>query len=722
VTSTGSSAEQRASSDWTLPRLKAAVASVPMAVWVAALVVASTVGRFLVARGVEAPFIFQDELLYSELAKSLGTSGHFALRGVPGLAGLSPVYPILISPAYALFTHVPDAYSAAKLLNAFYVSLAAVPAYLVARRLVAPVHALFAAVLVLAVPDLLLVGTLMTENAFYPIFLLWFVVLVRMLERPTIVNQIAVLVLILLAYETRPQALLLAPALLTAVVTMVVADATSSRSWQTLVERARGYWVTLLLVVGGAALYALVEGVLRGRAIKQSLLKTYAVLGDTQYTVGGVAKWFLYLVGELVIVVGVFPFAAFVVIAVVGLSKRRSTPALRAFAAGAIAASFWILLGVAAFSSTPYAQRLEERNAFYVMPLLLISLVVWAARYAGRFPRVTGVGAMMAVAATGLVPVAAFLTPNAFTDSFGLLAVWRLQIHYAVPGEWLSPIIILLAIAAGILFIVIPARFAMAVPVVVFVFLAFGNREADMFLTQASTDSRNGAIQVPVDWVDRAVGSDAEVAALFSNARPPATTWLNEFFNRSVGPLYNFVSSPLDGLPQKMVQVDRRSGRLKIVGGGYVRAKYVLSDNTQVLAGKILASDPGVGMRVYGVNGPVRVVGSLGGIYPDQWSGSSASILAYACHGGHLRLLLAGEPRLHPRPVTVVASSEGQRLAKLVVQPGFAGRRYTIPLVARGNVCQVDFSVHPTAVPAERLRSEDTRSLGVRFLSFNVEP
>ena len=38
-----------------------------------------------------------------------------------------------------------------------------------------------------------------------------------------------------------------------------------------------------------------------------------------------------------------------------------------------------------------------------------------------------------------------------------------------------------------------------------------------------------------------------------------------------------------------------------------MRAEYVLSDNTpQVLAGKILASDPGVGMRLYGVNGPVR--------------------------------------------------------------------------------------------------------------------
>jgi hypothetical protein len=687
------------------------------------LVVVSTISRFLLARGVAAPFIFQDELLYSELAKSLGTTGHFALRGTPGLFGLSPVYPMLISPAYALFNSVLDAYTAIKLLNALFVSLAAVPAYLVARRLVSPGFAFLAAALVLAVPDLLLAGTVMTENAFYPIFLLWFLALVRMLERPTIVNQVAVLALLLVAYETRPQALVLGPALLTAIVLMTVTDALAAeRPWNAWLQRARAYWLTVLLLGAGALIFVVVEVVIRGRAVKDSLLKTYSSLASVHYTFGGVAKWSLYLLSELDVVVGVLPFAAFIVIVAAAFRRRESSRPLRAFAAGAVAASVWIVLAVGAFSSSPYVRRLEERNAFYVMPLFLIALVVWAARSAGRDPRATGIAATVAVACTSLVPLESFLNGHALTDSFALLGVWRVQMHFAVPFEWITPIVVLMAIAVGIFFVLVPARFALVAPAAVLLLLAFENRGADIFISQASVVSRKGAIQAPVDWIDQAVRPHGQVAMLFTNARPPSVTWQNQFFNRSIGPLYNFVDSPLDGLPQQMIRTEPRTGLIKVVGGGVVHAQYVLTDTSQVLAGTPIASDKRIGMRLYRVRGPIRVITTAGDIYPDRWSGSSATLVAYACHGGKLILELAGEPRVHPGPVTVVATSGGRRLARLVVPPSLASRRYTIPLVSSGGLCQVDFAVSPTAVPAETVGGQDKRALGIRFMSFTVKP
>ena len=73
-----------------------------------------------------------------------------------------------------------------------------------------------AAALSVAIPSLVYTGMLMTENAFYPIFLCVLLVLVRMLERPTRLNQLGLLALCLLAYETRQQALALFPAVLTA--------------------------------------------------------------------------------------------------------------------------------------------------------------------------------------------------------------------------------------------------------------------------------------------------------------------------------------------------------------------------------------------------------------------------------------------------------------------------------------------------------------------------
>ncbi len=94
-----------------------------------------------------------DELLYSELAKTLAEHGHFLVRGEP-YSGLGVVYPALIAPAFRLFGSVPDAYVAAKAINSVVMSLAAVPAYFLARRVVRPGLALVAALLTVAVPSM----------------------------------------------------------------------------------------------------------------------------------------------------------------------------------------------------------------------------------------------------------------------------------------------------------------------------------------------------------------------------------------------------------------------------------------------------------------------------------------------------------------------------------------------------------------------------------------
>ena len=76
-----------------------------------------------------------DELIYSELAKSFASGGHFLLREHAS-AGYGLVYPVLIAPGWAIFKSVPDAYAMAKAINSVVMSLAAVPAYLLARRVV----------------------------------------------------------------------------------------------------------------------------------------------------------------------------------------------------------------------------------------------------------------------------------------------------------------------------------------------------------------------------------------------------------------------------------------------------------------------------------------------------------------------------------------------------------------------------------------------------------
>ena len=103
--------------------------------WLAVIVTGSALLRIVLARRMVAPWIMVDELIYSELAKSFALHGQFLVRDVAS-NGYGFVYPVLIAPAFRLFSSVPQAYTAAKDIDSVLMSLTAVPAYLLARRIV----------------------------------------------------------------------------------------------------------------------------------------------------------------------------------------------------------------------------------------------------------------------------------------------------------------------------------------------------------------------------------------------------------------------------------------------------------------------------------------------------------------------------------------------------------------------------------------------------------
>ena len=80
--------------------------------WLAGIVVASALIQIVLSRGIAAPWIFADELIYSELAKSFAVHGSFSVRGVP-THGLGFVYPILLAPAWRVSASMPETYVAA---------------------------------------------------------------------------------------------------------------------------------------------------------------------------------------------------------------------------------------------------------------------------------------------------------------------------------------------------------------------------------------------------------------------------------------------------------------------------------------------------------------------------------------------------------------------------------------------------------------------------------
>ena len=82
---------------------------------------------------VDMPLLNPDELRYTLAARGIADGEWLNLRG--HAYGFGPVYPFVVAPLIALAGGMANAYPFVKLANALLFALAAVPVYLVARRL-----------------------------------------------------------------------------------------------------------------------------------------------------------------------------------------------------------------------------------------------------------------------------------------------------------------------------------------------------------------------------------------------------------------------------------------------------------------------------------------------------------------------------------------------------------------------------------------------------------
>lgn len=686
----------------------ALVQAVPAWAWLTGLVVLSALVRYAYARRVVAPWIMGDELIYSELAKSLAEHGEFRIRDVPVGQAFSSLYPLLIAPAWLLFESVPSAYAAAKAINAVLISLVAVPVYLLARRLVSTPLALAAALLSVSVPGVLYAGMLMTENAFYPLVATFALALVLALERPTALRVVAVLGAIGLAFLARAQALVLVPVLLTAPLLLVALE----RTW---LRGLRRFLRLYALTAGGVALLLGLAWVVRNRS-PLDLLGAYRAVAEEQYVPAEVARWTVWHVAHLDLALGAIPFAALLVLAAV---CPRLGPGERAFVAVAVALSAWFVVQVAAFSSR-WALRLEERNLFHVMPLFLVALVVWIERGLPR-PRVpTAIAAAVAAALPLLIPFERFLGPgnvSATSDTFALLLWWDVWELGVDPSRlWLPAAA--LTTAAALLFALAPRRLALALPVVVLAFLLVSAHSAEQRIRTASVGALfQGITHEHRDWVDRAVGADAEVAALWSSRRDWLTVAQNEFFSRAVGPVYTLDAPFPVGLPQTPLVADDETGRLLADGARPVEAEYALVDDAVPLAGEVTAADDTKGLLLVRPERPLRLEHATTGVHPDLWSGPAFTYRRYACEGGSVLVLLQQDPNLLDRPQEIVARGPGGAVvARGTARPGAERPSLRVPLrTGPDGTCLARFAVSPTAVPEG---ADDDRTLGIRVLGF----
>jgi glycosyltransferase involved in cell wall biosynthesis len=695
----------------TVPRTRL-VPAWPMWLWVGALYAVAVAVLLTLALRVKSPWIMVDELVYSDTARSIAGGAGFTVRGQP--AGYGYVYPLLLAIPYAVANHMTDVYAFARVLNALVMSSVVVPVYLLARRVVRPGAALAAAALSVAAPPLVYVASLMTENVFYPLFAWLALALVAALDRPTLRRQLIVVVLCVLAFLTRAQAVALFAAVLTAPLALAWIERGRPRS-------LRAWRPLYALVALAAVLVAIVEAA-RGRSIFH-VLGGYSVAGSTTYHFWPALKWVVLHLAGLALSLWILPAAAFVVVLA---SARHLDRPLRVFAAATASLGSWLVLEVGVFASR-YSLRIEERNLFYLLPLFVIALFAWIERGQPRPPRATVLAAVLMVALAGTIPFASLLNENSESDTPFLQPWWFLGQTWTGFAT-VALVATLTALALAAVFLWLPARFAPWLPALVAVgfLLTWLPLEAwPRGFPQASVHQYDAAVAAGTSWIDRAVGTNANVAVLWSGGSA-IRVWENEFWNRSIRGVYGLDGAELaGGMPQANVTARPSTSELVDGKGRPLDADYVLTDTRAPVVGTRVATDEDHQLALYRVRGPVRLAFRITGWYDDGWTGSEVTWSRGQCAAGAgLRFDVHGDAGLFKGVVQHVAVSGTTQAQTFAVHPGDEPRVHTLDLQPSSGHCTVHFRISPVRVPADypQLHNQDNRLLGVRIDYFTYRP
>jgi dolichyl-phosphate-mannose-protein mannosyltransferase len=304
-------------------------------------------------------FVMTDELLYERLALSVARH-HSPLPRVHEalIPNVDQLYPLLLSPVFG-DAPVWQSLRNAHFLNAFLVTSACIPAYLLVRRVTGrALPAWLAAAASLCVPWLVLSSFLLTEVVAYPAFLWAVYAMLVAIERPSWRHDVLALAGIGLAVSARTQFVVL---LATLPLALVLVDGRRSASRHRLLVWAYG-----LVVAGFAVLLAF------GRAA--SVLGTYGSTLRGNLLPIDSGRSLLEHVSEIALGVGILPFVVGSAWLLAGAARRN------AFAALATVTIVLLLVEVTIFDLRFGGGGVRDRYLFYVAPLVLAGLACALAR------------------------------------------------------------------------------------------------------------------------------------------------------------------------------------------------------------------------------------------------------------------------------------------------------------------------------------------------------
>lgn len=565
----------------------------------------AVVGYGAAAQFVEMPLVNPDELRYTIAARGLADGQWLNLRGEA--YGYGAVYPIVLAPVLALAPTVVAAYPYVKLLDALLFALAAVPIYLLARRLVSQWWSVGVAAASLAIPSSIYTSLVLTESVSYLTASIALLAVVLALERPSVERQLAMLGAIVLAYATRPQFAALVVAFLGG---SLLVWALEPRRLP-LRDAVLRLWPTLLPVsigVAGLAVRLLLtptstNGSLGGYA---DLWREYDVVTVARFAVYHLAAWELY--------VFVVPFVvAPIVVADLLRAARRGAQREGAFVAAFLVVNGVMLLIAAGFASTPYGySELHDRYLFYVVPLWLTTFALWLSRGMPRPLAATAAGAALALVLPAVLPYGLVGGNIVVEEVPTALWSWAWTVVESTAHLDGRRILGLTVVALTLAAVAVPRRLWPILPALVIAGLVLTSvlawkREVDVPVAFAQADTGDRT------WVDDALPDGANATKLYVSAADCANEeltrqafFLTEFFNTSVDRVAGLDGSLPDGLPVEPVVV-ARGGRLVRTDGSPLAARYVVTQPEVALAGRPLARGTGARLVLWETDGHVRL-------------------------------------------------------------------------------------------------------------------
>jgi hypothetical protein len=585
----------------------------------AALVLVSTALRTWAAVQVPVPWIAPDEMVYGLLGRSLYAHGTLAILGGP-------------TPFYSLLTPVVAgagllaSYHTLQGLQAFVMSLAAVPVYLWGRSLVSRRAALAAAALAVAIPGLLYAGLIMTEVVFYPLFVLVAWAGAEAIARPSRRTTILLLVAFVAVCATRIQAIVVVPALVTA----ALADAWLARSWGRL--RAQ-----LPAAAGIAALVLVWLGYRLGSG--SGTLGGYEVLASTSFSVGGAAKFVLYHAASVLILCGLFPAAAVAVMLVHAARRGEPDARVRAYLAVAASLTVWLVVEVGVFASR-YSGRIVERNLIGLAPVLFVGLVLWLERgpCGGRILRAAV--ALVALVVLVLLPVDRYVNIYGTHDAPSLVPLY--QFSRATSLDALTRVYPAVVGVLAIAFAFLPWRRLRWLPVALLVVFVGASVLASRFTAEQARAQKRAFLGPDPSWVDHSVGRRA--AYLYDGEPSWNGVWQTVFWNDHIDRVYDLGQVEIPGpLPQTRVRI-RPDGIVDLPGK---QPKYAVASTWMELAGKPKGRVEQHGLSQAGlvawkIHRPLRIVSRTSGLQlnGDIYANDFGRLVAYRCGDGVFRMTL----------------------------------------------------------------------------------